>query len=391
MHMVALRGWHVRSVLLRTGATFVAVSAGLLPATAAVGTQLSGQQPERQLFTFADERIAESSGLATNAQGDLVFTIEDAGNAPIIWGVDLEGQVRVREQVDGTTNVDWEDLARGTDDKGKPALFVADAGDGYFRAQPPSGGPRKTFRIIRVSLPVPPKDNKITTPPARHPVFWDFAYPDGRNHNSEAMLVEPKTNQIFLVDKPVETDAPTTLWRLPARPRVGAMNTLTRVAEVPVSRATGAAYSPDGRRFVVRNSQFAYVWDVVRGSVAASLSTAPTIVVLPHQRQGEGVTFTPDGNALLLSSEGSRTPVWVVPLKPIPQISTSATPSNVSRSVDSVSPSHAALITGTATVALVGLIVVVTVVLRRRRRHELIDASFYEFDIESPTSSKYPR
>jgi WD40 repeat protein len=387
--MVALRGRLVRSVLLRAGACFVGVSAGLLAASPAVGTQLSGQQPERQLFTFLDERIAESSGLATTPQRDLVFTIEDAGNGPIIWGVNLEGQVRVREQVVGTTNVDWEDLARGTDDEGGPALFVADTGDGYFRARPPSGGPRKTFRIVRVSLPVPPKDNKITTPPAKHPVFWDFAYPDGRNHNSEAMLVEPRTNQVFLIDKPVETDAPTSLWRLPARPRVRAMNTLTRVAEVPVSRATGAAFSPDGRRFVVRNSQFAYVWDVVRGSVAASLATAPTIVVLPHQRQGEGVTFTPDGNALLLSSEGSRTPVWVVPLKPIPPVSTSATASKASRSDASVLPSQVALMTGAA-VALVGLIFV-TIALRRRRRNDLIDASFYEFDIESPMSSKHPR
>jgi hypothetical protein len=39
---------------------------------------------------------------------------------------------------------------------------------------------------------------------------------------------------------------------------------------------------------------------------------------LPPQRQGEGITFSEDGRALLVSSEGRKSKVWRIPF-PLPE------------------------------------------------------------------------
>jgi hypothetical protein len=76
------------------------------------------------------------------------------------------------------------------------------------------------------------------------------------------------------------------------------------------------AAEKSGRRdySVIRNNDAAFVCWIDDGDVARSLTTKPQRVLLPQQRQGEGVTFTPDGHSLLINSEGVGQPISQIPL-----------------------------------------------------------------------------
>src|SRR5262249_1641925 len=87
---------------------------------------------------------------------------------------------------------------------------------------------------------------------------------------------------------------------------------------------TGGAVSPDGTRVVLRTYTDAYLWRADDGDVARALTSgSPTRIPLPATRQGEAVTFSPDGRSLLTSTEGRPAAVHVVapgdPAPPAPR------------------------------------------------------------------------
>ena len=89
----------------------------------------------------------------------------------------------------------------------------------------------------------------------------------------------------------------------PAHLRAGAVNDLTRVDRAP-PLVTDGSFSSDGR-LVLR--------DYLRAYVSAGIGAPSTPLALPLQMQGESVTWTADGSAVLVGSEGERSAVWRVP------------------------------------------------------------------------------
>jgi hypothetical protein len=95
------------------------------------------------------------------------------------------------------------------------------------------------------------------------------------------------------------------LYRAPARLRTDQVNVLHRVARVPPV-VTDGSFAPDGRSFVLRDYQSAYVYTTPGHRVGE--------LPLPPQYQGESLTVSPDGHSLLVGSEGPASEVWRVPL-----------------------------------------------------------------------------
>jgi hypothetical protein len=78
---------------------------------------------------------------------------------------------------------------------------------------------------------------------------------------------------------------------------------------------TGGAVAADGRLLVLRTYTDAYVWPAPDGDLEAALRTGdPRRIPLPATPQGEGVAVSPDGRALLTSTEGLPGRVHEVPL-----------------------------------------------------------------------------
>ena len=265
----------------------VALAAGavLCVAAAASAQEVEGAEVAVRL---EDQRIFESSGLALSRRHQAVlWTHNDSGGEPALYAVGSDGRTLATLTLAGAEARDWEAMAAGRDDRGRPALFVGDIGD--------NNGVWPEVAVYRVAEPAELRD--ATVPAAR----YRLRYADGP-HDAEALLVDPRSNRLYVATKEVAGGG---LYRAPARLRTGQVNVLRRVARVPPV-ITDGAWLPDGRAFVLRDYQGAYVYATPGKRVGA--------FELPLQQQGESLTAAADGRSVLAGSEGVASEVWRVPL-----------------------------------------------------------------------------
>jgi hypothetical protein len=248
-------------------------------------------------FAIGDPRIAESSGLAASVRHPgVLWTHNDSGDSARLFALGLDGRVLATVTLAGVDARDWEAVATGRDDAGRPALFVGDIGDNLSS--------QRSVSVYRLTEPAALRD---ATVPARR---YRLRYADGP-HNAEALLVDPRSNRLYVASKQDEGGG---LYQAPARLRSNQVNVLRRVAAVPPT-VTDGAFAPDGRTFVLRTYLDAHVY-TARGKPLDTFG-------LPLQRQGESITYSRDGLDVLVGSEGLRSEVWRIRLpdqaRPPPQ------------------------------------------------------------------------
>ena len=71
--------------------------------------------------------IEESSGLSASECQDVLWTHNDAGKDPLIFGMSTEGKHVGTWQVEGADNVDWESIATYKDPAGKCFLIIGES------------------------------------------------------------------------------------------------------------------------------------------------------------------------------------------------------------------------------------------------------------------------
>jgi hypothetical protein len=263
-------------------------------------------------FTFTDPRITESSGLATASTGDLVYTHNDSGDDGRFFSVGPDGRTRTSYVLPGVEPRDWEDMARGPDEQGRSSLWLGDIGDN--NAVRDNG-----LLVHRVLEPEPTDREEVTTEP---PTSFRLRYPDGPG-DAETLLVHPRSGRLHVVTKPLAGTA--RVYAAPERLDAGGPNLLEQVAEAR-TRATGTPggpgigglanhlitagdIAPDGSRVALRTYTDVYEWTVPGDDVAAAFDGEPTVTPLPPRQQGEGLAYTPEGDAVLVSTEGAASAV----------------------------------------------------------------------------------
>jgi len=266
-----------------------AASPGAASATAASAASVRAAAPATVLFTIADDRITESSGLATSRRfKGVVYTHNDSEDDARVFALGSDGRTRAVLTLDGAEARDWEAIATGSDDDGRPALYIGDIGDNL-------GGAWSEIWIYRILEPKELTDRTVSYQRFR------FRYADGPR-DAEAMLVDPGTNRIYIVSKEASGGA---FYAAPQQLSTTEVNVLKKVADAP-AMVTDGAFSPDGSRIVLRDYVFAYVFVRPDNELAR--------LTLPVQSQGESITYTRDGRSLLSGSEGPHAKVWKVPL-----------------------------------------------------------------------------
>ncbi|WP_329519362.1 hypothetical protein [Spirillospora sp. NBC_01491] len=290
----AVRSRAVRARAGRAGAAFGALAvAGTPMLLAAPPASAASAADQKIIFTVTDPRIGESSGLATSRRHKgVVYTHNDSGGRPEIFALGPDGRTRAVLTLAGAGARDWEAMAIGADERGRPAIYVADIGDNL-------GGAWPYVTVYRI-----PEPAVMRTQTLRATAFR-IKYEDGPR-NAEAMMINPTTNRLYIASKLFSGK----LYEGPARLSTKGFNTMREVGDAPAI-ATDAAFAPDGRSYVIRTYFGARAY-----AVGADGRPGPSLrsVSLPSQKQGESVTYTADGRSLLVGSEGTNQPVYQVSL-----------------------------------------------------------------------------
>ncbi len=296
-------------------------------------------------FTMSDPRITESSGLAASRlHRDVYWTHNDSGDGPYVYAVDgRTGRTLARVTLRGVTARDCEAITIGPDGD----IYLGDIGDNLDGAWP-------QVYVYRFPEPRTLRDQSVAA------TRFTVRYADGPR-NAESLMADPRTGRLYIASK---NAAGGHLYRGPARLSPSGVNVFHRIADVPW--VTDGAFSPDGSRLLLRGYLGAtdYRWHDGRPTRIGE-------VALPVEPQGESVTYTTDGRALMVGSEGTDSQVWRVPLSGA-DLPASLTAPAVSPSASAAAPGHGSTVGpppkhGSYTVGVIALITATAVVTGARR------------------------
>lgn len=272
------------------------------------------QPPGLAEFVVATPELTESSGLAgSRREPGLYWSHNDSGGPATAYAFDETGALRGRLTLSGALNLDWEDMASFVED-GQPRLLLADVGDNLAA--------RPLLAIYIADEPALPSGNlpDLRQLPRR---TLRFSYPDGPR-DCESVTVDAQEGFIYLLSK---RDAVPRLYRLPLNSLLP-LTIAEALGEIAIPRApagtldptridwvNGMDFDPSGTRLAMVTLTQAHLYTRAAGeSWAAALQRMPRSINLPDYPQIEAVTWTADGRALLVSSEGNPTPVARIPV-----------------------------------------------------------------------------
>lgn len=273
----------------------------------------NGYRTPVKLADLQETKVHESSGLAASRRTPGVYwTHNDSGDGPYLYATDRKGRSLATFRVTGAKSVDWEDIAAGPGTGDSATLYIGDIGD--------NNRSRKDTAVYRVWEPAVDLNKTGQTGQTMLAERYPYVYPDGP-HDAETLLVHPKTGEIFIV---IKVDSGLSgVYKFPMPLTRDRTATLEKVATVTFTNplrfrgrnvgklATGGDISPDGTKIAIRTYTDAFEWTIKPGqSVADALKGKPHPVVVPWIGQFESLCYSPDGKALLTTSEGSPCPLW---------------------------------------------------------------------------------
>ncbi|WP_299704623.1 hypothetical protein [uncultured Pontibacter sp.] len=226
--------------------------------------------------------LSEASGMAdSKTHPKHLWVHEDSGNATQLYLLGYDGNINRKVFLKGTTNRDWEAMARLGND-----LYVADIGD--------NNQVHKSYWIYKFAEPTADIDTVSSIQKI------NFTYADGA-HDAEAFLIDAKTQDIFLITK---RDSPSRIYKLSLSAANKGLYVATLVGTLTYAGVVGAAQSPDGKDIIIKTYTGLYRYNrTAEESIDEALGK--NFEVLPYQLepQGEAVTFANDNSGFFTLSE----------------------------------------------------------------------------------------
>lgn len=241
-------------------------------------------------FQLASD-VRETSGLARGHKNpDILWTHNDSGNQPELFGLGPDGSVRARVRILNARSTDWEDVAAGPCGADH-CLYIADIGDNF--------GKREFITIYELSEPA------ATANEATVARVINAGYPDGPQ-DAEALFILPN-GDIYIVTKGRQKAIK--LYRLTAATANDrrALELIREVAPKPadeLDRVTSATSSPNGEWVAIRTYRTLYLYRTKELLEEAAPVWKYSLTAL-REKQGEAVTLDNEGR-VWLSSEAEN-------------------------------------------------------------------------------------
>ena len=240
--------------------------------------------------------IDEASGIIISRQNpDMFWTHNDNGDFNRIFLVHKNGAWKGTFLLKGAINRDWEDIAAGPGPmENVNYLFVGDIGD--------NTATQKYKHIYRFPEPdINKADTSVNWVELGNVEKITFVYPDGIVMDSETLLVDPWTKDIYLVTK---MEKPVTIYRL--RFPQSTMDTVVaeKYGTLPFTYAVAGDISADGKEILIKTYDAVYLWTRNNGeSMRDAFIRPPFRLKYMPEPQGEAIAFALDSTGFYTLSE----------------------------------------------------------------------------------------
>jgi len=264
---------------------------------------------------FEDFDVAEASGVQRSLSLPGVYYVHnDSGDSATLYVTDASGQSLGKLQLAGVQAIDWEAIA-GARLGGQPHIVVADIGNNdrnrgdlnlQVFAEP-------DFNSLPVDFNLSVESTEI-----------GVSYADGLSYDAEAVFIDGDNDTVVVVTKDGSDTATQSIWKgsLASGLSDGVMVLEYRgLVAVPagafVNAVTDIDIHPDGRQLALlvyglTTTGRIFLWQPGAGegttdALSRSADREISVPVIGSNVQAEGISFSADGDALLIAAEGAAT------------------------------------------------------------------------------------
>ena len=261
---------------------------------------LACQQDSGSITTLYSlpKKLKEVSGIIYSQKTNVLWTLEDSGNANAIYGLNAEnGSLEKTITIENTQNIDWEDITK--DSEGN--LYIGDFGN--------NDNDRQDLCIYKIDKNALDKEN--TTPAYK----ISFAYPEQKEfppkkkalfYDVEGFFEFQNSFYLFTKNRSKGFDGTAFLYKVPNAAGsqqailVGEFKTCTNYNHCAI---TSASISPDASKVVILCHDKVFLFENFKGD--NYLKGTQTELNLDHFSQKEAICFK-DNDLLIIADERTK-------------------------------------------------------------------------------------
>ena len=244
------------------------------------------------------KKLKEVSGMIYTEKDNLLWTMEDSGNANKIYGLNIEnGTVEKTITIENTLNIDWEDITK--DDEGN--LYIGDFGN--------NDNIRKDLCIYKINK------NSLNNENATPDYKVSFSYPEQKDFppKKTEMLYDVEgffeyKNNFYLITKNRSKgfDGTAFLYKVPNKEgfhQAVLMGEFKTCDDYDHCAITSAAISPDASKVALLTHDKVVLFADFKGD--NFLNGTQTQLQLNHFSQKEAICFK-DNETLIIADEKNK-------------------------------------------------------------------------------------
>jgi hypothetical protein len=260
---------------------------------------LSCQQDSNSLTTLYSlpKKLKEVSGITYFPTNNLLWTLEDSGNANSIYGLNSNGEIVKNITIENTENIDWEDISK--DKEGN--LYIGDFGNNdnvrqdlcIYKIDKNSLDSESTTPVYKISFAYPEQKD---FPPKKTAMFYDV----------EGFFEFKNNFYLFTKNRSKGFDGTSYLYKVPNAAgfhQAEFMGEFKTCADYNHCAITSASISPDESKVVVLTHDKIWIFENFTGD--SFLKGVKTELYLNHFSQKEAICFK-DNETLIIADEKTK-------------------------------------------------------------------------------------